>query len=105
VGGFLKMKLKNFCEIKAIDEARAKEIIKWYKKALYNVSVASGIGIDLPISLIQLLTIFGNSEDIEGDFSQLFEDLFGESEEIEKNQLTERGKEKRKKNQYLRIES
>jgi len=99
------MKLKNFCEIKSIDEARAKEIIKWYEKTCYSISVGAGLGIDLtPISLIQLLTIFGNSEDIGKGFSQLIDDLFGESEEIEENQLTERGKEKRRKNQYLKIE-
>ncbi|MBA7701703.1 hypothetical protein ES703_110447 [subsurface metagenome] len=80
------MEFTNFNEIKAIDKARAKEIIKWYEKTRYNVSVASGIGIDLtPISLIQLLTIFSNSEDIERDFSRLFGDLFGESEEREEN--------------------
>lgn len=79
------MELKNFCEIKAIDEARAKKIIKWYKKNRYRVAFSAsseGPGANLDSRLlIRLLTIFGNSKNLEKDFSQLDDELFGEIRE------------------------
>ena len=63
------MEIENFCEIKAIDEARAKKIIRWYEKTGYGIAILYGPGVGLdPISLIELLTIFGNSKNLERDF-------------------------------------
>jgi len=76
------VEIENFCEIKAIDEARAKKIIRCYKKMRYRVAfVASdkGPGVNLgPLLLIKLLTIFGNSNNLERDLSWLDNELFGE---------------------------
>ena len=76
------MEIENFCEIKAIDEARAKKIIRCYKKMRYRVAfVASdkGPGVNLgPLLLIRLLTIFGNSNKLERDLSRLDDELFRE---------------------------
>ena len=75
------MKLENFCEIKAIDEARAMKIIRWYKKTRFDVSMGAGNGMCLDgLSLIKLLTIFGNSKNIEKDFGQLIFGLFEEED-------------------------
>ena len=80
------MKLKNFYEIKAIDEARAIKIIKWYHKTPYGVAVMAGGGCTLDsASLIELLSIFGNSKNLERDISSLANRLLG-CEEIEENQ-------------------
>ena len=66
------MKLKNFYEIKAIDEARAIKIIKWYEKTPYGVSVMAGGGCILASSdLIELLSIFANSKNLGRDFGRL----------------------------------
>jgi len=85
MGGFLKMKLKNFREIKAIDEARAKKIIRCYEKMRYKVAFCAssqGPGTNLDsVLLIRLLTIFGNSKDLKRDFSRLDNELFGELRE------------------------
>ena len=76
------MKLKNFCKIKAIDEARAKKIIKWYEETHYEVSIGAGVGITLdPLSLIRLLDVFGNSKNIDKSFGRLIDDLFEENRE------------------------
>ncbi|MBA7481086.1 hypothetical protein ES708_27172 [subsurface metagenome] len=76
------MELKNFTEIKAIDEARAKKIIKCYEKMRYKVAFSAsleGPGANLDSRLlIRLLTIFGNSKNLKKDFSQLDNELFGE---------------------------
>jgi len=62
------MKLKNFYEIKAIDEARAIKIIKWYESSGYQIAYAGGFTQCLTSSeLIQLLIILGNSKNIERD--------------------------------------
>lgn len=73
------VKLKNFREIK-IDEARATEIVEWYVKTGYDVSINVGCsGCNLgPISLIKLLSLFGDSKDLERDFRSLVGDLFKE---------------------------
>lgn len=77
------MKLENFCEIKAIDEARAKKIIEWYEKTGYEVGILYGPGVGLdPILLIKLLAIFGNSDNLEKDFSQLADELFKKEKKI-----------------------
>ena len=79
------MKLKDFCEIKAIDEARANKIIRCYKKMRYRVAFCAsdmGPGVDLGSELlIRLLTIFGNSDNLERDLGQLDNELFGELRE------------------------
>ena len=76
------MELKNFTEIKAIDEDRAKKIIKCYEKMRYKVAFSAsleGPGANLDSRLlIRLLTIFGNSKNLKKDFSQLDNELFGE---------------------------
>ncbi|MBA7553860.1 hypothetical protein ES705_46464 [subsurface metagenome] len=41
------MEIENFCEIKAIDEARAKKIIKWYNKTDYEIAIIAGGGCSL----------------------------------------------------------
>jgi hypothetical protein len=77
----LIVKLKNFREIK-IDEARATEIVKWYVETGYDVSInagCSGCTLD-PILLIKLLSLFGNSKDLERDFRCLVGELFKEEE-------------------------
>lgn len=75
------MKLKNFREIKAIDEARAKKIIRCYEKMRYKVAFCAssqGPGTNLDsVLLIRLLTIFGNSNKLERDLSRLDNELFG----------------------------
>ena len=66
------MKLKNFYEIKAIDEARAMKIIKWYKKTPYGIAIMAGQGCTLASTdLIELLSIFANSKNFERDFDRL----------------------------------
>lgn len=71
-----KLRFKNFTEIKAIDEARALKIIKWYKKTGYGVAVMYGQGCTLdPLSLITLLSILANSKHLERDFGQLVKEL------------------------------
>lgn len=76
------MGIINFNKIKAIDEARAKKIIKCYEKNRYKVSFSAsseGPGVVLnSILLIRLLTIFGNSKNLKKDFSQLDNELFKE---------------------------
>jgi len=83
------MEIENFCEIKAIDKARAKKIIKCYEKMRYRVSFMAspeGPGVNLgPVLLMRLLTIFGNSNNLERDFYRLAKELF-EFEEIEEDQ-------------------
>ena len=67
-GGFFEVEIENFCEIKAIDEARAKKIIKWYESSGYQIAYAGGFTQCLTSSeLIQLLMILGNSKNIERD--------------------------------------
>lgn len=79
------MEFTNFNEIKAIDEARANKIIRCYKKMRYRVAFCAsdkGPGVDLgPVLLIRLLTIFGNSDNLERDLSQLDNELFKELRE------------------------
>ena len=68
------MEIKNFCEIKAIDEARIKKIIRWYEKTRFKVAIMAseqGPGYNLNVSsLIKLLAIFGNSKQLDKDFRQ-----------------------------------
>jgi len=84
-GGFSEMGTINFDKIKAIDEARAKKIIKCYEKNRYRVAFSAsseGPGCNLgPVLLMRLLAIFGNSNNLERDFSQLDNELFGELRE------------------------
>jgi len=73
------MKIKNLCEIKAIDETRAVKIINWYNKADYRIGVMAspeGPGVNLGIDeLIELLTILANSENIKKDFREFMMSL------------------------------
>ena len=80
------MKFKNFYEIKAIDEARAIKIFEWYEKHRgYEVSIIGGPGIILGSQgLIELLSIFGNSKNLERDFNQWADKLFSDDEEDRK---------------------
>lgn len=95
------MKLKNFRNIKEIDEARAKEIINWYDKTRYSIGIDAGLGIGIgSIDLIQLLTIFANSKDIEKDVSQ-FVDYCFERSDVDDCQLGEEGQKRRKMNYCL----
>jgi len=78
------MELKNFCEIEAINEDKAIEIIKRNEKTDYRVAVmasSEGPGVNLDsISLVKLLAIFGNSKNLERDFGQLANELFKKEE-------------------------
>ncbi|MBA7490836.1 hypothetical protein ES702_01379 [subsurface metagenome] len=78
------MELKNFCEIEAINEDKAIEIIKRNEKTDYRVAVTAsseGPGVNLDsISLVKLLAIFGNSKNLERDFGQLANELFKKEE-------------------------
>lgn len=100
-----KMELKNFSKIEAIDEDRAIKIIKFCKRGRFNVGIsAGGLGIGLgAIWLIQLLTISGNSKDIQKDFDELLDNCFGADDGIEDYQLRAEGQEKRRKNQFLDV--
>jgi len=71
------MKLKNYYGIKAIDEVRAIKIIKWYEKQPYEVAIMGGGVCTLdPQSLIELLSLFGNSNNLKRDFKQWADRLF-----------------------------
>jgi len=71
------MEFTNFNEIKAIDEARIKKIIKWYNKTNYEIAIIAGPGCSLDtLSLVKLLYIFANSKNIEKDFKHLSNELF-----------------------------
>ena len=75
------MEFTNFNEIKVIDEARIKKIIKWYNKTDYEIAIIAGSGCSLDtLSLVKLLYIFANSTNIEKDFKHLINEVF----EIEK---------------------
>jgi len=83
------MEILGFNKIKAIDETRAKKIIEWYEKTRYDVAIGTqGPGITLGWeSLIELLTVFGNSKNIEKDFRKVTNDAFRRSGEMEAYQL------------------
>ncbi|MBA7554327.1 hypothetical protein ES705_46941 [subsurface metagenome] len=85
------MKLKNFWGIKAIDEARAKKIIKWYEKANYRIGFmasSKGPGATLDsISVIKLLSVFSNSEDFKRDFERFNNEIFEGLRDYEGNNL------------------
>jgi len=67
-----KLRFKNFTKIKAIDEARALKIIKWYEKTPYQIAIMAGCGCGLDsLSLITLLSILANSKNIERDINAL----------------------------------
>lgn len=71
-----KLRFRNFTEIKAIDEARALKIIKWYEKTGYGVALMYGQGCSLDSkSLITLLSILANSKHLERDFGWLVKKL------------------------------
>ena len=71
--------LQSFVERKEINKNRARKIIKWYEKTRYDVSICAGVGISLsPVSLIRLLSIFGNSKNLEKDFNRLANEPFKE---------------------------
>lgn len=90
------MELKNFREIKTIDEDKAIEIIKWNEKTDYRVAVmasSEGPGVNLDsISLVKLLAIFGNSKNLERDFGQLANELFKEEEKRRKRKSGVKGR-------------
>ncbi len=78
------MDLKNFCEVKAIDEARAIKIMKWNEKTDLGIAITAVNGCNLDsISLIKLLAIFGNSKNIERDIGRLFDELIKYEKPIE----------------------
>ena len=71
------MEFTNFNEIKAIDEARIKKIIKWYNKTGYEIAIMAGGGCSLDtLSFVKLLYILANSTNIEKDFKHLVNELF-----------------------------
>ena len=75
------MEFTNFNEIKPINEARIKKIIKWYNKTNFEIAIMAGSGCSLDtLSLVKLLYIFANSTNIEKDFKHLVNEVF----EIEK---------------------